>query len=202
MIPDIAIPSSVHSPWFRLKPWLTRILRMAVSDSSCDPCDDVSLEQEFIDLVTRENATISKICFSYAGSTADYEDLRQDALINIWRGLKSFRREALHRTWIYRVTVNSCLSTLRRQNRHKHESLDQLYGLIDDGDENRESIEQMHRIIGILGRQEQAIIMMWLDEMSYEEIASAMGIPRNTVASKIHRIKEKIATIYNKEETL
>lgn len=161
-----------------------------------------ALEREFNALIVRENATISRICFSYAGSVAEYDDLRQDALVNIWRGMKSFRGESSQKTWIYRVTVNSCLSTIRRQSRHKHEGLEGLYGLIESDDSDRESIEQMHRVISSLGLQDKAIIMMWLDELGYDDIAVAMGMNRNTVATKIRRIKEKIAKEYRKEDSL
>lgn len=88
-----------------------------------------SLQRDFIELITKENANISRICFSYAGSVADFDDLRQDALINIWRGMKTFREESSRSTWVYRVTINSCLSTIRKQSRHKHESLEQLYNI-------------------------------------------------------------------------
>lgn len=137
------------------------------------------VEQEFRNLIARENATISKICFSYSSSIAEFEDLRQDALINIWRGMHGFRGESSLKTWIYRVTVNSCLSTIRKQSRHQHESLEGLYGLM-----------------------EKAVIMMWLDELSYDEIGAAMGLPRNTIATKIRRIKEKITNEYKREELI
>lgn len=164
----------------------------------------ICIESEFKELISRENATISKICFSFACSVAEFDDLRQDALINIWRGIKQFRREATGRTWIYRVTVNSCISTIRKQSRHRHESLDELYNMISssDIDIDKESIEQMHHIINTLGSQDKAIIMMWLDEMNYDEIAEAMGLNRNTVATRLRRIKEKISKEYKKEDSL
>ncbi len=157
-----------------------------------------SLQRDFIELITKENANISRICFSYAGSVADFDDLRQDALINIWRGRKTFREESSRSTWVYRVTINSCLSTIRKQSRHKHESLEQLYNMIETDNDNREAIEQMHRIISTLNREDKAIIMMWLDEMGYDEIAANMGLNRNTVATRIKRIKDKIANKYNR----
>lgn len=188
--------------WLRMQFTLNRIMRLAVF--SAEGADDVrlALEREFKALIARDNATISKVCFSYACSVAEYDDLRQDALINIWRGMRSFRGESSEKTWIYRVTVNSCLSTIRRQARHKHESLDGLYGLIGSEDSDKEAIEQMHRAIATLGSQEKAIIMMWLDELSYDDIAQAMGLNRNTVATKIRRIKDKITKEYKKAETL
>ena len=166
--------------------------------------EDICLESEFKQLISRENATISKICFSFACSVAEFDDLRQDALINIWRGIKQFRGEATGRTWIYRVTVNSCISTIRKQSHHRHESLDELYNMISysDIDIDKESIEQMHHIINTLGSQEKSIIMMWLDEMNYDEIAEAMGLNRNTVATRLRRIKEKISKEYKKEYAL
>lgn len=164
--------------------------------------ETAAIEREFMALLARENANIARICFAYAGSVADFDDLRQDALINIWRGMKSFHGASSERTWVYRVTINSCLSTIRKQSRHQHESLEQLYGLIDADDTEREAIEQMHRAIATLGREEKAIIMMWLDEMSYDDIAEAMGLNRNTVATRLRRIKEKIVKQYQKEEYL
>lgn len=169
------------------------IVRFATFNTTEDSNSTKALEQEFNALIRRENATISRICFSYAGSVSEFDDLRQDALINIWRGLKSFRGEASGKTWIYRVTINSCLSAIRSQSRHQHESLDGLYNMIATDESDRSDIEQIHGIISRLGVQEKAIIMMWLDEMSYDEIASAMDMNRNTVATKIRRIKEKIS---------
>ena len=61
------------------------------------------LEKRFLALIRKEDSLISAICFSYSGSVAEYDDLRQDALINIWRGLPSFREDSTSRTWIYRV---------------------------------------------------------------------------------------------------
>ena len=161
-----------------------------------------ALEREFKELITLENDTISRICFSYACSVAEFEDLRQDALINIWRGMHGFRGESSSKTWIYRVTINSCLSTIRKQSRHRHESLEYLYGLIDSDDSDKESIEQLHRIINTLDPDEKAIIMMWLDELSYDEIGAAMGLNRNTIATRIRRIKEKITNEYKREELI
>lgn len=183
---------------FALKRFRHAVLRFA----SVTDTEAATLERDFMALLARENANISRICFSYAGSVADFDDLRQDALINIWRGMKSFRGQSSERTWVYRVTINSCLSTIRKQSRHRHESLEKLYGLIETDEPEREAIEQMHRAIAVLGLEDKAIIMMWLDEMSYDDIAEAMGMNRNTVATRLRRIKEKIAKQYQKEENI
>ena len=174
--------------------------RFATFPAGIENSEFIALERDFKEIISRENATISKICFSYSCSIAEFDDLLQDSLINIWRGLQKFRGESSQRTWIYRVTVNSCLSTIKKQSRHRHDSLQGLYGLIESDDSYKETIEQMHRAIATLGPQDKAIIMMWLDELSYDEIADAIGLNRNTVATKIRRIKDKITKEFKKEE--
>lgn len=203
MISDTVIYPHIPLPFgVRMKFLWIHILKMALFPANRGIESSVALEREFEAIITDEHATISRICFSYSGSVAEFDDLRQDALINIWRGMKNYRGEASRKSWIYRITVNSCLSTIRKQIRHQHDSLEDLYGLIEGDESEKDSIEQMHRAIGTLGSQEKAIIMMWLDELSYDEIAEAMGLNRNTVATKIRRIKEKITKEYKKEENL
>lgn len=201
---NIDLPIYVSTPRvplrLRLRFLLGRIREFTSGVLYQEPTASPSLESEFRKIIACESGTISKICFAYASSADDFEDLRQDALINIWRGMSHFRGESSRSTWVYRITVNSCLTSLRKQSRHRHESLDNLYGLIECDDDNREQIEQLHRVIDSLGQQERAIIMMWLDEMSYDEIAEAMGLNRNTVATRLRRIKDKIAELYRKED--
>ena len=195
--PPVTIPLEL-----RIRFLWNRLLRFAALSEAVEASLAYALEREFKELIALENATISRICFSYSGSVDEFEDLRQDALINIWRGMQGFRGGASAKTWIYRVTVNSCLSTIRKQSRHKHESLDALYGLIESDGYEKEAIEQLHRIINTLDPQDKAIIMMWLDEMSYDEIGAAMGLGRNTVATKIRRIKDRITKEYKKEDLI
>lgn len=203
MILDTAIYPRIQLPFgLRMQFLWNRILRFTAFSADYEKVSQASLEREFRAMTARENAMISKICFAYSGSVAEYDDLRQDALINIWRGIRNFRGESSERSWIYRVTLNSCLSTIRKQSRHRHESLEELYDFIATDDSDKEAMEYLHRAIGTLNPQEKAIIMMWLDELSYDDIAAAMGLNRNTIATKIRRIKDKIAKEYKKEVKL
>lgn len=159
-----------------------------------DPETRATLERRFMEVVREHEATISALCFSYVSSAAQYDDLRQDALINIWRGLPGYRGESSMRTWIYRVVLNSCVSTVRRESRHSRESqsLDSLYDIIDEGPADRSRVEALHRLISNLGAEDRAIMLMWLDEASYEDIAEVMGLGRNTVATRLRRIKLRL----------
>jgi len=172
-----------------------RFLAQLTADSAIETQEHAALERRFLELLRQEDSTISAICFSYSGSVAEYDDLRQDALVNIWRGLPRFNGDSSPRTWIYRVTLNSCVSTIRRQSRYSRESesLDKLYDLISEPEEDRERIGLLHRMIAVLNPEDKAMILMWLDEATYDDISSVMGLPRNTVATRLHRIKERMA---------
>lgn len=151
-------------------------------------------EREFEAIVKRHAALIARICFSYSVSSEDYEDLRQDVLVNIWRGLKQYRAESSLVTWIYRVALNTCVSTIRKSSRRpKMSSLESLVTDVaaDDDAAIRERLEVLHSLIAALTPLDKAIVTMWLDERSYEEIASVTGIARNAVGVRLHRIKKE-----------
>lgn len=153
------------------------------------------LPARFNYVVSKYEGILKKICFSFSKSGSDYEDLRQDVLINIWKGLSLFREESEMSTWIYRVAFNTCVSTVRK-NRISETDKESLFSHFDlasdDNTEKRDNIEELHYLISLLGNEDKAIILMWLDEKKYEEIADVTGIPRNTVATRIRRIKDKM----------
>ncbi|MDE6339767.1 MAG: sigma-70 family RNA polymerase sigma factor [Muribaculaceae bacterium] len=182
---------------------LTDLMRFKFVTESASTADFSDREASFLTLLNKHESLISAICFSYSSSVAEFDDLRQDAIINLWRGLPSFKAESSSRTWIYRVVLNSCVSTIRKQARHSkaNESLEGLYDILaDDQPEDRERIEILHSMIASLNPQDKAIILLWLDDASYDEISSVMGIPRNTVASRLHRIKERLRRKAESEE--
>ncbi|MDE6237790.1 MAG: sigma-70 family RNA polymerase sigma factor [Muribaculaceae bacterium] len=152
-------------------------------------------EREFADILRDYGNMISGICFSYADNAEDIKDLRQDILINIWKGLNSFRGDSSLSTWLYRVALNTCVSTIKTKKRKISTSpLEEGHGASEDPDyASNESIEWLHYQISTLSPLDKAIITMWLDERSYEEIATVTGISRNNVAVRINRIKQKIS---------
>lgn len=141
---------------------LSMARRFLAATVSHRPAVDSAQEARFLSLIRQEESTISAICFSYSCSIAEYDDLRQDALLNIWRGMAGFKGESSPRTWIYRVVLNSCVSTIRKQMRHSRESesLDKLYDLVsDEPAEDRERIEMLHRLISRLNPEDKAMIL-------------------------------------------
>lgn len=150
-------------------------------------------EREFIGIITAHHDTIRRICWSFAGTHADYEDMRQDALVNIWRGLDRWRDESSLRTWIYRVTLNTCVSTWRKTSRRPSASCISYADNLSDGSHHRyEDIQWLHTLLAALSPADRAIIVMWLDRLSYDEIGEVMGMNRNTVATRVSRARRRM----------
>lgn len=152
-------------------------------------------ERQFASILNEFGSVISGICFSYSSNSDDLNDLRQDILINLWKGLNGFRGDASLSTWIYRVALNTCVSTIRKRSKTISTiSIDNMIEPAEDTDPaSRENIEQLHSLIASLSPLDKGIVTMWLDERSYEEIAEVTGISRNNVAVRINRIKKKLA---------
>lgn len=163
--------------------------------------DNITTLQErtaaFENIVRKYSLMITKVCYYFASNTLELKDLRQDVLLNIWVGWDKFRMQSKPSTWIYRVCFNTCI-TFQRKTRHQRKEIP-LSNVLEIEDEpfDMEKYNEMHRLIGRLGSEEKAIILMWLDENSYEEIADVIGIKRNTVATKLRRIKEKLIKLSN-----
>ncbi len=170
---------------------------MRFAESLAGASESRRLENIFTETIQTNDAMIRRICLGYAANAQDLEDLYQDVLVNIWRGLQSFRSESSMRTWVYRIALNTCVSTLRaRSKRPSQSSLEDVILVADDSQEKRESIKDLYECIATLNPIDKAIMMMWLDEYSYDEIAETIGLKRNNIATRLHRAKEKLKEKY------
>ena len=141
-------------------------------------------------------ASIFKICLGYSKSPEDAEDLFQEVLINIWRGLKSFRNESNIKTWVYRITVNTCLLKQRKKS-VKTTSLENVDGLWDLYDRqnngNQGPLQKLMATIQQLPEKDKLIILLYLEDLTHKEIGVVVGITSNYVGVKINRIKQKLS---------
>ena len=153
-------------------------------------------EREFESLVKEHSRIINKVSYFYATGKVPFDDLRQEIHVNIWLGLKQFRGDCKLSTWVYWVAVNSALMAIR-SSKSNIETVSVDFGLLDISSEiddaQKENLQALHSLINRLEDIEKAVILLWLDEYSYDEIADTLGLKRNTVAVKIHRIKEKLS---------
>ncbi|MDE5845125.1 MAG: sigma-70 family RNA polymerase sigma factor [Muribaculaceae bacterium] len=183
-------------PTYNNRSLLNRLLE-TVAMLFANPADKSEVEQRcrFNEIVSQYDSMIAKICFGYARCRDEFDDLHQDALVNIWQGLERFRGDSDIRTWIYRVTLNTCVSTLRRRREIPESDRLELYGMIDESEDRRRMIAELHDMIACLSPVDKAIVLLWLDEFSYDEISSMVGLPRNTVATRLRRAKDKLVNM-------
>ncbi|MCH5240106.1 MAG: sigma-70 family RNA polymerase sigma factor [Muribaculaceae bacterium] len=158
---------------------------------------DTQTEKDFEETMVAFGGVITKICYYFSTDTEEYQDLRQEVLMNIWKGWNNFRGDAKLSTWIYRISFNTCLSYQRKNTRkYKSISINEILNIAEEEEPSRmERYNEMHRLIQQLNYEDRALILLWLDEKSYEEIGELMGINRNTLAVRLKRIKEKIVRL-------
>lgn len=170
------------------------LLRFAEALSSMRPAERQQSEAFFRQAVEPHIPIINRICRSFASTIYEFEDLRQDALLNIWRGIESFKNGSDIKTWIYRVTLNTCVSTYRRKRKREYTDISQAASLVsEDGAGSPFEFRQwLDTIIADLNPENHSIFVLWLEDVPYDQIAQIMGMNRNTVASRINRIKNRI----------
>lgn len=159
--------------------------------------DDTTFDSQFTGLIKRNERIIFSTCFFYANASVPFDDLRQEVLIALYHAYSSFRNESTESTWVYRVCINTCVMSLKkftpRISFAPIEAIQHLGAELAENAEFRDKIEWLYEAISRLNPLEKAAILMWLDGINYDEIAANIGIPRNTVASKLHRIKKKLS---------
>jgi RNA polymerase sigma-70 factor (ECF subfamily) len=149
-------------------------------------------KQNFIELAEQNKALIYKFCYMYSTEKDTPEDLFQEVLINLWNGYPKFRNDCKIQTWIYRIALNTCVTFLRKSGRSiKSVPLtDDLLLITEDSETS--TIKELYRLINKLNALEKAIILLYLEERSYDEIALIIGITKSNVGVRINRIKEKL----------
>ena len=130
--------------------------------------------------MVRENrGTIYTVCYMFSNDQDEVADLFQEVLINLWKSLPSFEECGNVRSWIYRVSLNVCISLDRKKRRKKTVPLTMDIDPYEEVESNQNSrqMDMLRRRIAKLGQYDRSIILLWLENMSYEEIAAVMGIP-------------------------
>jgi RNA polymerase sigma-70 factor, ECF subfamily len=156
-------------------------------------------EKEFVDKIQKHQGILHKICFVYSNSNADKEDLYQEIVLQLWKSYPLFRQEAKFSTWMYRVALNTAITLNKKTaifENYKTELSDEYANaeVIDYSEDTK----ILYKAISKLSKIEKAIIMLWLEEKKYSEIAEILGISEKNVSVKLVRSKKKLAkTIKN-----
>lgn len=156
-----------------------------------------TLENQFAQMVSQHKSTIYTVCFMFSKQKEEVDDLFQEVLCNLWRGYSSFRGESNVATWVWRVAFNTCISTDRKRRRSNSIPLSMNINLFEDKDDDSRQIKMLYNRIRRLKPFDRAIVLLWLENMSYEEIAAIVGITVKNVSVRLYRIKEELKQMSN-----
>lgn len=141
---------------------------------------------------------IYKICSTYCPDNEDRKDLQQEILLQLWNSFGKFDGRVKISTWIYRIALNTAISFYRSEKKHSHNKVtieESLFLLPDPGEadsQTDDNIQRLYLIISKLNELEKALILLYLDDLRYNEIANIIGITETNVATKLNRIKQRI----------
>ncbi len=141
---------------------------------------------------------IIKICRAYTDTHEDFEDYYQEVCLQIWKSRNNFKGQSEWSTWVYRISLNVSMTLLKkRKNNQQYASSDLL--LEEVSEESRafadESLNQLYLGIRQLSEVDRAVILLYLEEKSYQEIADIIGTNPNNIGVRIKRIKERLKKI-------
>ena len=153
------------------------------------------LKLKFERLIMQEKGTVYSICLMFAPDRADADDLAQEALINLWLGLPKFREQSSMHTWVYRVTLNTCLSFKRRKKLPSAGNIEIDPAILSTETSEGRNTRLLHRRIQLLDPFDRAIVLLWLENISYDEIGAIVGISAKAVGVRLVRIREKLKQI-------
>lgn len=161
---------------------------------------DIKLKEDFLDIFEKNIGIIIKISRGYTTIAQDREDLINDIALELWKSFKNFNGNSKISTWIYRVALNTAMNYKRKK---KNDSLffslndfkndDAFPWLIEQ--ENSSDIEVLYQCINELNEINKAIILLYLDGNSHDEISDITGISKTNVSTRISRIKEQIKNL-------
>jgi len=161
------------------------------------------LEKEFLHIITENQGIIHKVCSIYCDLEEDRRDLFQEILVQLWKSYPSFRSESKFSTWMYRVALNTAITSFKKDKRQpdksgiSYENIQLAEEIYDTRTE--EQIKMLNNAVAQLSGIEKSIILLFLEDKKYEEIAEITGITQNYVRVKMNRIKKKLKLLMNTE---
>ncbi|MCR5271304.1 MAG: sigma-70 family RNA polymerase sigma factor [Prevotella sp.] len=156
------------------------------------------LEKQFAQTIKKHRSTIYTVCYMFSQDADEVEDLFQEVLVNLWKGFKGFEQRSDINTWIYRVALNTCISQNRKKKRRQmevHITMD--INLFKNSDEDTRQVDMLHKRISRLQPFDRAIVLLWLENLPYEEIGQIVGITAKNVSVRLHRIREQLKQMSN-----
>lgn len=160
----------------------------------------VSTKQEiFVQLIDENQGIIHKICRAYTYTSDEHNDLFQEVVLQLWGAFDSFKEQAKFSTWMYRVALNTAITLYRKKKRSIDIKDTEEIPLIKDlntfDEDLEEQISLLYKAIKKLSDIERALVLLYLEEKPYKEIADTLGISEVNARVKMNRAKSKLKTI-------
>lgn len=154
--------------------------------------------QQFETLLQAHRGIVFKVAATYAAHAEDRADLAQDIAAQLWRAYPGYDPQRPFPTWMYRIALNVAISWLRGEGQRRRRTVsldDNLHDLPDEQGvdvEARQRLEVLQRFIAALDPMHRALLLLYLEDRSYREIAEILGISETNVATRISRLKQRI----------
>lgn len=149
-------------------------------------------ESQFTQIVREHRSTIYSVCYMFSKDQDEVDDLFQEVLIKLWQGFDKFEGRSSLRTWVYKVSLNTCISIDRKKKSRPSATILEGVDLFDDNDNDNKQLGMLHQRISQLQPFDRAIVLLWLENMSYDEIGAIVGITPKNVSVRLYRIKEQL----------
>lgn len=150
----------------------------------------------FLKVIKMHQGIINSLCHVYYRLEEDRRDTRQDIILQLWRSFDTFRNECSISTWIYKVSLNTILSKIRKEKRSvPKESLSDAHeGITVAADD---TLQQLMQVIHYLEGTDKAIVILHLEGYSHKETGSMLGFTETNISTRLNRIKVKLRELYN-----
>jgi RNA polymerase sigma-70 factor (ECF subfamily) len=150
-------------------------------------------------------SSLMKVARAYTLTSEECQDLAQEILLAAWQSLPKFERKASAATWFYRVALHTAMNWQRKDKprRIRQEPLLDVQTIVTEGSDSveqaqqRETVEQLYKAIHQLPKTDAALVLLYLDELSYQEMADVLGISEINVGVKLNRAKKALTAIMN-----
>ena len=160
------------------------------------------LDGDFLAVLNQYRGAIQRVSRTYTSSAAEREDLVQEIVYQLWRAFPSYRRESAPLTWVYRIAINTAITGVRRRTRQPpHVPLEGAVGLASPPTSASDPrMELLYQAIRRLGDVDRALVMCYLDDLSYREIADVLGLSETAVGARLSRTRTKLQELVRSME--
>lgn len=160
-------------------------------------------ETKFTKLIGDNQGIVHKICRIYTDSPEAHEDLFQEIVLQLWKSFDSFQGDSKFSTWMYRVSLNTAITLIRKKNRTIATSSIDSEPYFDvksneEDEEKQEKLKMLYASIRLLNEVERALVLLYLEDLPYREIAVTLGITEVNARVKMNRAKEKLKEMMNR----